>query len=57
MTAATDNQAARCVACGKYKAYRQGLCWGCHNAVERFASELHNTRAESATEDHKNKTP
>ena len=57
MTEATDNKAARCIACGKYKAYRQDLCWGRHNAVERFASELNNTSAESATEDHKDEIP
>jgi len=57
MTAATENQAARCVACGDFYQYRDGLCWHCIKACERLSSEMHNTRAESTTDAHKDKTP
>lgn len=39
MTATTDC-AAFCVACGKYKAYRDGLCWGYRAEVERLQREF-----------------
>ena len=38
MTTTTDLKF--CCACGKYRAYRDGLCWGCHNAVENIEREF-----------------
>lgn len=38
MTTTTDIKF--CCACGNYKAYRDGLCWGCHNAVENIEREF-----------------
>lgn len=38
MTTTTDLKS--CCACGNYKEYRDGLCWGCHNAVENIEREF-----------------
>lgn len=38
MTNATD--LVSCRRCGNYKAYREGLCWGCHNAVKNIEREF-----------------
>ena len=29
-----------CCACGKYKAYRDGMCWGCHAEYRRHESDF-----------------
>lgn len=41
MTATSEHRVCRC--CGKYKAYIDGLCCGCHNAVEHHARDYRNT--------------
>lgn len=38
MTTTTEHKLCR--SCGNYKAYRDGLCWGCHNAVENIEREF-----------------
>lgn len=30
----------RCECCGKYKAYRDGMCWGCRNEYQRHAADF-----------------
>ena len=37
-----ENTFKFCECCGKYKAYRRGLCWGCLNEVDRLESEYNN---------------
>lgn len=39
----TDHQPTYCCACGKYKAYRDGMCWGRHAAYERHAKDFAST--------------
>lgn len=41
MTATSEHRVCRC--CEKYKAYIDGLCWGCHEAVEHHAHDYRNT--------------
>lgn len=35
-----ENTFKFCECCGKYKAYRRGLCWGCHNEAEHREREF-----------------
>ncbi len=38
MTTATEYRLCSC--CKKYKAYKSGLCWGCHNEVANIEREF-----------------
>ena len=41
MTTTTDLKF--CCACGKYRAYRDGMCWGCHAEYRRHESDFADT--------------
>ena len=41
MTTTTDLKF--CCACGKYRAYRDGMCWGCHAEYRRNESDFADT--------------
>lgn len=36
----TTTEFKTCRACGKYKAYKNGLCWGCHAEYERHEKDF-----------------
>ena len=39
-----------CSACGKYKSYRDGMCWGFHAEVERLEREYRSADGSDADE-------
>jgi len=41
MTATSEHRVCRC--CEKYKAYIDGLCWGCHAEYRRHESDFADT--------------
>jgi len=36
----TTTETKFCCACGKYKAYLEGMCWGCHAEYKRHEKDF-----------------